>query len=78
MHNEDENTPRKVSDEIINFAPAEQKFRSAGVKKSTVPAAPEPGEVTKTLSAGTRGDRGCGDALGAGGSNDPNNSKAPD
>ena len=40
MHNEDENTPRKVSDEIINFAPAEQKFRSAGVRKITRSLAP--------------------------------------
>ena len=47
MHNEDENTPRKVSDEIINFAPAEQKFRSAGVKKSPVPALPDTARQTR-------------------------------
>ena len=42
---------------------AEQKFRSAGVRKSPVPAAPGPrGEVTKTLSGRPR--RGYQNTLG--------------
>ena len=59
MHNEDENTPRKVSDEIINFAPAEQKFRSAGVKNHPFPKPRGPGEVTKTLSGDSPRQRGA-------------------